>query len=76
MANVNIERTTITIDSFIAERIRRMFSGNLSLGINELLHEHLREKNPIDETFGIVKSKKSTQKIMDEIDRELWGEKS
>ena len=68
-------RTTITIDAFIAEQIRRMFNGNLSLGINELLHEHLKERNPIDKTFGIAKSKKSTQKIMDEIDRELWGEK-
>ncbi|MFH1247499.1 MAG: hypothetical protein V1644_03905 [Candidatus Micrarchaeota archaeon] len=75
MIDMSLERTTITIDHFIAERIRRMFNGNLSFGINEILHKHLKERNPIDENFGILKSKKSTQKIMDEIDRELWGEK-
>ncbi len=74
MANINLERTTITIDSFIAERIRRMFSGNLSLGINELLHEHLREKNPIKETFGTFKFSKSSDEMSRETDKELWGE--
>ncbi len=67
-------RTTITIDSFIAERIRRMFNGNLSLGINELLHAHMQEKNPIKETFGTFKFKGSTEKLLKEVDKELWGE--
>lgn len=74
MANINIERTTITIDSFIAERIRRMFNNNLSFGINQLLEEHLKEKNPIKETFGTFKFSKSSDEMTRETDRELWGE--
>ncbi len=71
---MTILRTTITIDSFVAEQIRRMFNGNLSQGINHLLHEHLKEKNPIDETFGTFKFKKTTDEMLRETDKELWGE--
>lgn len=75
MTKIHMERASITIDIFLAENIRRMFNNNLSLGINQLLEEYFKEHNPIKETFGTFKFKKSTQKIMDEIDRELWGEK-
>ncbi len=74
MIKMGIVRTTITIDELVAQQVRRMFNGNLSLGINELLQEHLKERNPIDETFGTLKFKKSTDQMMREIDKELWGE--
>ncbi len=74
MINMNLERTTITIDHLLAERIRKMFNGNLSLGINKLLEEQIGEKNPLKETFGTLKFKGSTEKLLKEIDRELWND--
>ena len=34
----------------------------------------LKKPNPIKEIFGTFKFKKSTQKILDEADRESWDE--
>ena len=33
-----------------------------------------KEKNPIKETFAILKFKRSTQDILDESDKESWDE--
>lgn len=33
-----------------------------------------RKKNPLEETFGTVKLKRSTQEILEESDRECWDE--
>ncbi len=32
-----------------------------------------KKTNVLKETFGTLKFKKSTQKMMEEIDREMWG---
>lgn len=49
-------RTTITIDETVAVKVRQMFSGNLSKGVNALLFEHLfREKKR--SLFGILEGK-------------------
>ncbi len=32
------------------------------------------KKNPVNETFGILKLKRPTEKILSEIDREGWDE--
>ncbi len=76
MIKMGVIRTTITIDELVAQRVRKIFNGNLSHGINQLLEEHLkeRERNPLEETFGTLKFKKSTEQMMHEIDQELWGE--
>lgn len=67
-------RTTIVIDQFLAQRIRQMFSGNLSLGITKLIEEHLHEKDPLKKAYGIHKGWKiNSQKIKDEL-REEWGD--
>lgn len=33
-----------------------------------------KKSNVLRETFGTMKFKKSTQEMMDELDKELWGE--
>ncbi len=33
-----------------------------------------KKKNPLKETFGIIKFEKSTEKILKEIDKEGWNE--
>ena len=33
-----------------------------------------KKKNPLKETFGIIKFKKDTEKILEEIDKEAWDE--
>ncbi len=76
MIKMGVIRTTITIDEIVAQRIRKIFNGNSSAGINQMLEEHLKEKeqNPIAETFGTFKFKGSTDQLLKETDKELWGE--
>ena len=38
-----------------------------------ILMKKEREENVLKETFGTFKFKKSTAKIMDEVDKELWN---
>lgn len=33
-----------------------------------------KKSNPLKETFGILKLKRSTKKILNEIDKEAWNE--
>ena len=53
---VCVIRATIMIDEFIAAKVRQSFGGNLSKGINELLHEHLFEEKR-ESGFGLLKGK-------------------
>ena len=34
----------------------------------------LKERNPVKQTFGIAKLKKTTKKMLEESDKELWDE--
>ncbi len=49
-------RATVLLDETIALKVRQMFDGNLSKGVNALLFEHLfkeKKKN----MFGVLKGK-------------------
>ena len=48
-------RTTILIDDILAARVRQMFDGNLTRGVNTLLQAHIEEKKPKLEGFGMFK---------------------
>ncbi len=49
-------RTTITLDEAIAAKVKQLFEGNLSKGVNALLFEHLfKEKKK--SAFGILEGK-------------------
>ncbi len=67
-------RTTLTLDAYVVNMVKNMFNGELSHGVNELLKEHLREKNPLEKTFGTFKFKKSTDQMLREGDKEMWHE--
>ncbi len=61
-------RTTILIDEFVASRVRQLFHGNLSKGINVLLREHMSETED-GKMFGVLKGRVSV-KHLKEIDKE------
>jgi len=47
----------------------------LGLKENDIIHAELfKEKNPIAETFGTFKFKRSTEEILKESDMECWDE--
>jgi len=57
-------RTTIVLDDFVAAKVRQMFGGNLSKGVNTLLHEHLfKEKKK--SMFGVLKGRVSVKDLED-----------
>ncbi len=60
---MGVLRTTITIDDFIAARVRQLFHGNLSKGINELLHAHLSEKSEDERMYGALKGRISVKDV-------------
>ena len=41
---------------------------------NEMIEITITRKNPLKETFGTFKFKKSTQEMLDESDKEAWDE--
>lgn len=41
---------------------------------NEVMEIAITRKNPLKETFGTFKFKKSTQEMLDESDKEAWDE--
>ena len=47
-------RATIVLDEAIAARVRQLFGGNLSKGINVLLHKHLNEEKR-ESAAGLLK---------------------
>lgn len=49
-------RTTITLDEAVAVKVRQMFEGNLSRGINALLTDHLFKERK-ESCFGLLKGK-------------------
>jgi hypothetical protein len=55
-------RTTIVLDEFVAAKVKQMFGGNLSKGVNALLYEHLfREKKR--SMFGALKGRVSVKDL-------------
>ncbi len=68
-------RTTLTLDEHVLAVVRKTFNGRISLGVNEMLKEHLAEKNPLEATFGTLKTKKkiNVEKLLKESDKEMWG---
>ncbi len=62
-------RTTVVLDEFIVERVRQLFNGNLSRGLNELLREHFRESGKQASGFGLLKGKVSVKDLV-EFERE------
>ena len=72
MANI---RATIVLDEAIAARVRQLFGGNLSKGVNALLHKHLNEEKR-ESAFGILKGKVSSKDVleMEEEDERLERE--
>lgn len=56
-------RATITLDEFIAARVRQLFGGNLSKGVNALLREHLSEKRERESMFGVFKGRVSVKDL-------------
>lgn len=56
-------RTTILIDDVLAARVRQMFSGNLTRGINILLEKHLQEETESLEGFGWLKNEPALETL-------------
>lgn len=56
-------RTTIVLDEFIAARVRQLFGGNLSKGINVVLRQHLIEEPRKESLFGILHGKVSVRDL-------------
>jgi len=52
-------------EKILEEGIKENETINLLIG---------KKTNVLKETFGTLKFKKSTQKMMEEIDKEMWGE--
>ncbi|MDP3741731.1 MAG: hypothetical protein Q8R15_00275 [Candidatus Micrarchaeota archaeon] len=58
-------RTTILIEEVLALRVRQMFNGNLTQGINALLQQHLHEgKRERDLGFGALKGQNLVEELM------------
>ncbi|MEW5955473.1 MAG: hypothetical protein AB1626_02965 [Candidatus Micrarchaeota archaeon] len=67
-------RTTVVLDEFIAAKVRQMFSGNLSKGINTLLFEHLfKEKRK--SMFGALKGRAAVKDLQELREEEEEAEK-
>ena len=58
-------RTTILIDEVLAARVRQMFRGNLTRGVNVLLEKHLEEETPKLEGFGWLKNEPALETLAD-----------
>jgi hypothetical protein len=58
-------RTSIVVDEILAKKIRQMFGGNLSKGINALLTQHFSEKAKMG-GFGSLKGKISVKDIVED----------
>ena len=58
-------RTTILIDELLALRVKQLFDGNLTRGVNILLQEHLQEKKrERDLGFGALKGQGLVYELM------------
>ena len=57
-------RATIVLDEVIAAKVRQLFNGNLSKGINILLQQHLGEKKK-ESAFGILKGRVSAKDVLE-----------
>ncbi|MBI5036144.1 hypothetical protein HZC09_02260 [Candidatus Micrarchaeota archaeon] len=61
-------RVTVLLDVALAEKVRQMFGGNLSKGVNSLLHKHFFEEKK-ESAFGLLKGMVSV-KDLEELERE------
>lgn len=58
-------RTSIVLDEILARKVRQLFGGNLSKGINALLSEHFAEQSEKG-GFGSLKGKISAKDIVED----------
>ena len=65
---MGVIRTTITLDEALAAKVRQMFAGNLSRGVNELLFEHVFKENR-KSAYGILAGK-NYLKDLNELEKE------
>ncbi len=56
-------RTTILIDEVLAARVRQMFKGNLTRGVNVLLEKQLGEGTPNFEGFGWLRKEPALETL-------------
>ena len=62
-------RATVVFDELVVAKVRQDFGGNLSKGVNTLLHKHLFEERRGKSMFGALKGRVSV-KDLDELERE------
>lgn len=48
-------RATVVLDEHLAAKVRQLFDGNLSKGVNTLLERQLRQEKPEESGFGLLK---------------------
>lgn len=48
-------RYTIVLDEYVAAKVKQLFNGNLSRGLNTLVKERLQEKDKKISGFGLFK---------------------
>ncbi len=66
-------RATVVLDELVVAKVRQDFGGNLSKGVNTLLHRHLFEEKKRESAFGLLKGKvsfKDWKKHHEELKRE------
>ncbi|MFH0973923.1 MAG: hypothetical protein V1817_04020 [Candidatus Micrarchaeota archaeon] len=65
---MTLMRTTVTLEDFIVAKIRQMYGGNLSKGLNAVAFEHLFKERKRS-GFGLLKGK-NYLKDLEEIEKE------
>ncbi len=68
MFDLAIIRTTVTLEDFIVAKIRQLYGGNLSKGLNAVAFEHLFKERR-KSGFGLLKGK-NYLKELDELEKE------
>ncbi len=48
-------RYTVVLDEYVAARVKQLFNGNLSRGLNTLVKERLKEKDKKIGGFGLLR---------------------
>ncbi|MEK6953948.1 MAG: hypothetical protein AABX01_03000 [Candidatus Micrarchaeota archaeon] len=58
-------KTTLMLDDMIADKVRQLFDGNLSRGVNVLLHKHLFEEKK-ESMWGALKGRASVKDLLED----------
>ena len=62
-------KTTLMLDDMIANKVRQLFDGNLSRGVNELLHKHLFEEKK-ESMWGALKGRASAKDLLEDREKD------